>query len=837
MRQYRAVLDNTRLSLSGFDTVVEWLLVGLLAFMPLAFGVVHAWSEEVVIALSGAIVICFLLKLVFHRKQSIIWSWAYVPAGMFLLVAILQLIPLPTGLISIVSPNTAALKTELLGDLPNAGVVLKSMTFSFYPNATKHDLRLVLAVVGVFVVVLNVFRRPDQIKRLLMTIALIGGIIVLIALAQNLFGNGKLYWFVSTRYSELNSGPFVNHSHYGQFINLSIGAALGFLMVRLREEFNGQKITPPVVFEYLGSTSAKTVWILIIIISLGAATVFVSLTRGGMVSMLIAAAFTTLLITSRQSLKGSGWIMVVTALVAFTCILYIGFDAVCDRLATLQELDQSGGRWQILKDVSVCFRRFPILGTGLGTHSVVYPMFERLTITTLVTHAENEYAQVVEETGLIGLGLLIIFGIIVWSNYVRSIRNADIPICSAAYGIGFGILAILLHSLSDFGQHLPANAFLSAIFCALLLTLASLRQNQKRAAQIVTHSWRFKCLCIAALLGASGIWVWVLIGANNARIAEAHWDKVRAIEKGLVEKDWQGTDAEYTELISHAATASNYQPENIKYRHWLNVYRLCSIGPITDLTNGAILEDSIPSVCDIVEEFHKARTHCPTFGATYCMLGQLEKFILNDPAGAERIRMGFRLAPCDPIACFVAGSLDVSEGRTEDCIEKFNKAVQLDGRFFKAVVDIYVNQLSRPHLAVSIAGDDIGRLRHVANVLEDMQYSDLAEQIREKVKDLFEAECSQPDAPPSVFASLADIYRKQQVNEAAIEYYRRALALDYGQVCWRLSLARLLAETEQVPEAIHEARICLRLQPQLKEAVKLLGDLSVHPAALGENNK
>ena len=62
MRQYRAVPDNTSLGSSRFDTVVEWLLVGLLAFMPLAFGVVHAWSEEIVIALSGAVVICLLLK-------------------------------------------------------------------------------------------------------------------------------------------------------------------------------------------------------------------------------------------------------------------------------------------------------------------------------------------------------------------------------------------------------------------------------------------------------------------------------------------------------------------------------------------------------------------------------------------------------------------------------------------------------------------------------------------------------------------------------------------------------------------------------------------------------
>ena len=866
MREYRPFLDNTGVPSSKFDVVIEWLLVSLLAFMPLAFGVVHAWSEEVVIALSGAIVVCFLLKLVFHHGQGLIWTWGYVPVGLFLLVAAFQLVPLPMWLVGIISPNTAALKTELLGDLPNADTVLRSMTISFYPNATKHDLRLVLAIAGVFVVVVNVFRRPDQIKRLLMAIAIIGGIIAVVALAQNFFGNGKIYWFVSSEHSKGYSGPFVNHSNYGQFMNLSIGAALGLIMVKLHEGFIGKKITPAVVVEYLSSNSAKPLWLLVAMMSLGAATVFVSLTRGGMVSMLIAITFTTLLITSRQSLKGHGWIMIVVALIAFTCVLYIGFDAVYDRLATLRDFDKAeGGRLQILKDITIAWTKFPILGTGLGTHSVVYPMFDRSTITALAAHAENEYAQAAEETGLIGLVSLIIFGIIVWSNYARNVRPAPIepepwrfkpgigtgllqgdnwcgtnlPICSAAYGLGFGILAILIHSLSDFGQHLPANAILSAIFCALLLALARQRKNQNLATQIVTPFGKFKGLRIVVLLGVSGIWVWALIGANNFRIAEAHWEKVLDIEKGLVDRNWQGTDAEYADLISHATTASNYQPKNIKYRYWLNVYRWRSISQIANPDTGdtIIPEDLMPSVRNIVDEFHKARMLCPTYGPTYSTVGQIEKFILNDDSGAEKIRKGFRLAPCDPIACFVAGYLDVSEGRTEDCIEKFKKAVQLDGRLFKDVANIYINHLSRPHLAILAAGDDIGRLSYVANVLEDMQYNDLAEQTREKIRDLLKAKCSQPDAPASTFAFLADIYRKQQDNEAAIECYRRALALDYGQVHWRFELARLLAKMERIPEAMNEARICLRLRPQFKAAEKLVADFSVHPATFGEEIK
>ncbi len=827
--------DFTVIALSRLDTTIEWLLTGLLAFMPLAFGVVHAWSKEVVVILSGAIVICFLTKLLYHRNQKVIWSWAYIPAGVFLVVAAFQLIPLPTGVVSVMSPGTSALKMELLSDLPNAMVPLESTTLSFYPYATKHDLRLVLSVAAVFVVVLNVFRRPDRIKRLLMTIALIGGVVAMIALAQGLFGNDKIYWFISSPYGTANSGPFVNHSNYAQFMSLSIGAALGWLCVKLCEDFRGKKITPHVIVTYLSSDSAKLLWLLVGITGLGVATIFASLSRGGMVSMFVAAGFTILVLISRRAFRGQGWIIVAMVLIGFVFVLYMGFDAIYNRLATLGDFDTAqAGRLQILKDITVVAAEFPVLGMGLGAHSVVYPMFDRSTTVELAAHAENEYAQALEETGLVGLASLIMFGIIVWSGYLRNVRRNNVPVCSAAYGLGFGLIAILIHSLSDFGQHLPANAFLSAIFCALLLGLTRQGESKSHSNQIAAAS--VKSLRAVVFLAVFGVWLWVVIGANGARISEAHWKNVHHIEKGLVKKNWQGTDAEYADLISHASRASDYEPENVRYRYWLNVYRWRSISQVADPNTGetVISEDSMGVVRDIVDELHKVFTFCPTYGPAYSTAGQIEKFILGDDGGAARIRRGFLLAPCDPVACFAAGQLDVAEGKVEDCIGKLERAVQLDPSLFGEVIDIYVNQLSRPRLAMSIAGEDIHRLSCVASILDDMQYNDFAEQTREKVKELLEAKCSQSDASASAFVSLGDIYSRQHNNEAAIGCYRRALALNYGQVYWRLKLARMLAEMGRIPEAMDEARICLRLRPQLKPAKELLAELSVRPAAFAE---
>lgn len=825
---------------SRFDAVIEWLLVALLAFMPLAFGVVHAWSEEIVIAVIGAMTVCFLIKFLVLRRQDLIWTWAYVPIALFLVVVVLQLIPLPARLVSIVSPNTVTLRTELLGDLPGAETLLESMPISLYPNGTKHDLRLVLAVTAVFVIVLNVFRRSDQIKRLLTAIALIGGLVAAITLAQNLFGNGKIYWFISSANTKGYSGPFVNHNNYGQFMNLSVGAALALFMVRLHEAFAGKKLTPTVAFECLSWRSSKSIWLLLAIMSIGAATVFISLTRGGMIGLLAAMALTTALFASQRSLKGHGWVMVGVGLFAFVCVLYVGFDAVFERLASLRAFGKAdGGRLQILKDIAVAWTVFPALGTGLGTHSVVYPMFDRSIITSLAAYAENEYAQVLEETGFVGLGLLILIGIAVCAGCLRSIRHNERPVHWAAYGLSFGLVAVLVQSLTDFGQHLPANAVLSAVFCALLLGLARSEQDSgKRWRQRLVPSVSSTVLRTTVLLGVCALWSWILFSANNARLAEAHWQKVYDTENSLSAKNWQGTDAEYADLISHATAAVNCQPDNITYRHRLNVYRWRLLCRAMD-SNPAemIARDGLtPAIHDIVGELHKSLVVCPTHGPTYSMVGQIEKFILNDDSGAERIRRGFRLAPCDPITCFVAGQLDMLEGRTEDCTAKFDRAVQLDGNLFRDVADIYVNQLSRPHLALSAAGDDIGRLSYVLEMLEYMQYYDLAEEARTKVQRLLEAKCAEPDTPASVYAHLGTIYLRRGDDKGALECYRQALARQYDQISWRLELAGILRRMGNVQEAMRQAKICLQLHPQLEAAEKFVAELAVHPAIVAHEH-
>jgi len=99
------------------------------------------------------------------------------------------------------------------------------------------------------------------------------------------------------------------------------------------------------------------------------------------------------------------------------------------------------------------------------------------------------------------------------------------------------------------------------------------------------------------------------------------------------------------------------------------------------------------------------------------------------------------------------------------------------------------------------------------------------------------AKCSEPDISASTLAHLGSIYSNEGNDEAATECYRQALAREYGNIGWRLELAKLLATAERIPEAMAEAKICLQLRPQLQAAKTLVEDLSVHPALLAEQAK
>jgi O-antigen ligase len=145
---------------------------------------------------------------------------------------------------------------------------------------------------------------------------------------------------------------------------------------------------------------------------------------------------------------------------------------VISRFFTVSE--SFGERWMFWVDTFQIFKTFPLIGSGLGTFVHVFPMYRSFHIHGLVTHAENDFLQLLSEVGLIGIGLLLILFLFLLFKVVSGIRSLSQRDSQKYIGMGgvVGILALMFHSLVERNIQIPANAFLYAFIWAAVLKIS-----------------------------------------------------------------------------------------------------------------------------------------------------------------------------------------------------------------------------------------------------------------------------------------------------------------------------------------------------------------------------
>ena len=825
-------MDPESLATTGhrWDVAISGLVVALLVFMPATFGAVEAWSQLIVVVGAAVLAGTVALRAALDRDFWPIATWSYVPLALFILLAALQLMPLPVGLVRWLSPATVATKQEMLGDMFEP---MRLTTLSFYPLATVESLRLLLVGTTVFVTVASVVRSRRQIVGLLTAIFAIGCAEAVLALAQIATGADRIYWSIPTTGSGVvTSGSFVNYSHFCQFMNLSLGAGLALILVQLHEQRRGDSRGASWASP-LARINWETHGWLLFGMMLSAIVVFTSMSRNGVVSLVVAAAIVGLMLFRRGSLSWRGWLLGAIPLGVLAGLLIFGFDEVYERLATLQHTRAYEGRWEMLAATLRAWRAFPIFGTGLGTHQFVFPMFDTAVTPVVAAHADNEYAQLLEEMGVAGAAFVGLFLAAIAVLTVRLAFRGRKWSSAVASGMIFALVAVAIHSATDFGQRVPAIFCLSAAMCGLVVATADIEARERRLQrgqipQTRSISLRARravaATSLATLIILSG---WAMRDAYAAYLGERCWALALALENRVRQDSAQATDQDYVDLIAASQCAFSSEPRNVDYGYWLNSYRWESLNRNVDSdAQPALPADALPLVARIADELAKVRGICPTFGPPYALEGQLRLYVLGDEDGEELIRRGARLAPYDPPTCLVAGELAARHGQFKEAEAFLTRAVALRPAYFREASEIYLFVLDRPDLARSLAGDDYTRLEELARICAASEnHADLAPELRSAAEASLRRHAATDDATPRELAILASIDVRQRQFVSAIELYRRALNRDYRQLEWRLGLARALAETGQVDDAIHEVRICLRLRPRHPGAIRLMKEL------------
>jgi O-antigen ligase len=390
---------------------MRFLRVGictLLVFGVAAHGGVEDWARAILEMGAGMLFLAWAVGLYFHPQEQPVLSPLLPPLFAFALI--------------------------VLGQWFFRG------TASAYN--TRMDLLLLIADVIVLFLAVQAFQTLEDWRGFVWFGMVFGFAVSLFAILQNLSSNGKLYWFREIRSGVPPFGPYVNRNHFAGFVELVLPLSLvPILMGRVRKQ------------------RQAVVGILAV---LPLAALFLSASRGGIVSFGVQLALLVYLLLRRRGLGKRMLAAASVLLVAFLLVSWLGVGLLLERLSSFESSEVTGGkRAAMRKGAWHIFLDHPLAGTGLGTLQIVYPPYETLYDGKVVNHTHNDYLEALAETGVLGglccawfLGALL-------RESLKRFRTVNDSFAGTLQLSGFvASSGFLVHSLVDFNLHIPANALL-----------------------------------------------------------------------------------------------------------------------------------------------------------------------------------------------------------------------------------------------------------------------------------------------------------------------------------------------------------------------------------------
>lgn len=448
------------------DRIIERGVLFLLIFTPLAIGTVQQWSIAVMEIAAFVILSAWLLKSFLKPGPSASDflrpdKWLFLFPVIFILLTICQTIPLPYHWIAAISPNTALHYTTFIDDPAGA-----FHTLSICPDATFSEILKLLSYMAVFFVIINHYDTESGINGIFRNIVYMGCFLAVFAVAQKMTWNGNLFWFYPVREGLTPFGPYINRNHFAGYMEMATLAGMGLYMHRVSKIRNIPYIPGMPLKKRLASymdgerIMTSTFSLVSVIITSGA--LFMVHSRGAIAGFVISMLFFTGMIRSKRSLRKKTGFLALLGVIIFFTVVAASWSALERRFEEWSISED--GRGNIWSDVISISRDFPLIGTGMGTFKDIYPQYQKNNSNMIFEHPESDYAEVLTDTGLVGLtAVLGILTLFFSSVVLRWRQRQDIFIlCTVAGGLA-SIVAMTAHGITDFNMHIPANAMLLTI--------------------------------------------------------------------------------------------------------------------------------------------------------------------------------------------------------------------------------------------------------------------------------------------------------------------------------------------------------------------------------------
>jgi O-antigen ligase len=460
--------------------IVQYGLLALIVLSPVPMASVNEWSimiiELTVLTLTGIYVLANDKPAINSRLEEKLKWPRYAFLALFAFI-VFQIVPLPAFLVHIMSPGTYAFHKAFSPGFTGKGL----LSLSVVPVRTfREGLELAAYVLAGFLVVRTI-TRGREIRRIIAFLVAVGAFEAFYGLYELTTAHPRLLFYKKVYSLGSVTGTFVNRSHLAGYLEMIIPLAIGLLIARLDFLSLGGEGLKAKLLHMTGKGLVPNLLLFaaVIVMSLG---VLFSQSRAGIFILIFTFILFVEFIVLHFSRFGPRrtWLRTfiwITFLFVAISALYIGVGSTIQRFALDDLLRES--RPLFWSNVGRIIAAFPVFGSGLGAFASVYPAFEKAAgPELLLVHAHNDYLEYLSELGAVGFVLL--FGAVLFigvSSFLvwRKRRNPDVK--GIALGGIISLIVILVHSLTDFNLHIPANMLVFAIVLALTFVTAFYRKT------------------------------------------------------------------------------------------------------------------------------------------------------------------------------------------------------------------------------------------------------------------------------------------------------------------------------------------------------------------------
>jgi O-antigen ligase len=439
----------------------------LIAVLLVGNAVAFAGVDSPTKLLSAAIVLVLMIDL---RRVPEVPSVVRAVAWAFLILVVIQILPLPEGLRRLLQPGFAEVMAAGWAPL------------SLAPWSTIQVAASMVVVAGIALTAARMASTRSGLPILLGIIAVTCGVMAVLGLAgesgapENVLlirantGGGGVY------------GPFVNSNHFAAGIELSLPAALVLLAAAMRN------LPQP------GSTrqrAAVTALASAVVVVVAVAAVLRSSSRGGVLFLAVALALTAGLWLRPRRARRWPWVTGVSALLVVALTLaWTRLPEVRDGFAQLFVVEGVDGndRWDLWSGTVDSFSRSPVVGSGLGSYRHVIGLDKPATGTSVLEQAHNDWLEWASTAGIAGAIILVLFLVGVGMGLrPRRVRRLRFDLRYPLAGAATALAATALHEMVGFGLQTPVNRYLLAAWVGLVwgvwrrVDVGKVRERQRLA--------------------------------------------------------------------------------------------------------------------------------------------------------------------------------------------------------------------------------------------------------------------------------------------------------------------------------------------------------------------